>query len=63
LRAEWLRIEAEIKALQSKDGVKLYNLHHLGYRLAGYVGDLTPLQSWFMSSLDGYIDSIRKSRR
>ena len=62
MRAEGLRINEEVRALQAVDGIKLYNLHHLGYRLAEQVGDLTPLQSWFLSSLDGYIARIRKGR-
>ena len=62
MRAEGLRIDAEIIALQHIDGVKIYNLHHLGYQLAEQAGDLTPFQSWFLARLDGFISSIRKKK-
>lgn len=60
MRAEWLRIEAEVKALQSKDGVEFHNLHQQGYRLVDLICDLTPLQSWFMATLPGYIARLKK---
>lgn len=62
MRAEGLRISAEVRALQAVDGIKIYNLHHLGYRLAEEIGDLTPLQTRFLVRLDGFIASIRKKR-
>lgn len=63
MRTEGLRIENEISALQSLDGVKIYNLHHLGYRLAEQAGDLTPLQSGFLARLDGYITRLRRKKK
>lgn len=44
MRAEWRRIEADVKLFVKWEGADLYALHEMGYRLADCISDLTPLQ-------------------
>lgn len=46
MRAEWQRIEADVKLLAKWEGDNLYALHELGYHLTDRIGDLTPMQKW-----------------
>ena len=63
MRAEWQRIEADVRLFLKWEGDNLYALHELGYRFTDRIGDLTPLQRWVLVALRGHILSQNQGRR